>query len=547
MVRACPGSSLADAAHSPLPLPAAPELDEDADGASNTPAAAVAKPQAVANAGLPATVAPMPSARSDPAALAPKRTPYQVAGTVDVAPAKKHFIAPSTNAERSLRSLRAVRRAAVLKAVQLHFVSFTLYDAAGQTPYELLRREMKLRSKQSQARDGDAAVGTQTEEVEEDEQACQAPDDLAAQTKRALTDASASGRTAAALTANTARLNRFLTQASAVIEALCAENALASAGGTGGFGPKSELPLATRSARLALPEPFAGRSPLDVSFSRDASETLIAYGMDASPAPQGKKKEDQALRRACEGGGLLAVWAMHQPSEPWHILRALGLPTCCALATVPCRVAVSGTADGSVQIWDLRESAAKHERVRVGGNSMALRSPTFCSDGGGVGCGHLAPVVAISLAEPPPAAETADPIICSLDGAGRLVVWQVLEGDLSLLSVGDSADAAADGFGYGQAVGGQLRLVQTSVLHTCGPGLSLAPAKGGPLGAGGRAGGAELPARAMCLAALPNDPSKFLVGTDGGRLMLVSRCAKRETPERMTLGCQALARGGGRM
>lgn len=522
MVRACPGSGLAGATRRLLPPCAAPEFDQDEDGAGHPAAAAVSKPQAKASA------AAVPSARSDSATLVPKRAPYQVAGKVDVAPAKKHFIAPTTNAERSLRTLRAVRRAAVLKAVQLHPVSFTLYDAAPQTLYELLRREIKLRSKRSQARDDDAVVGTQTEDVEEDEQACQAPDDLAAQAKRALTDASASGRTAAALTANKARLSRFLTSASAVVEALCAENALASAGGAGGFGPKSELPLATRSARLALLDPFSGRSPLDVSFSRDASETLVAYGLDGSAAPQGKKKEDQALRRACQGGGLLAVWVMHQPSVPWHVLRALGLPTCCALATVPCRVAVAGTADGSVQIWDLREPATRHERVRVGGSRMALRSPTFCSDGGGVGRGHLAPVVALSLSEPQAAAETADLIISSLDGAGRLVVWQVMEGDLSLLSVDESADADAGGFGYGQAVGGRLRLVQTSVVQTCGPALSLAPAKGARGVASGRGGGAGdegLPERALCLAALPSDPSKFLVGTDGGRLLQVSRCA----------------------
>lgn len=292
MVRACPGSGLAGATRRLLPPCAAPEFDQDEDGAGHPAAAAVAKPQAKASA------AAVPSARSDSATLVPKWAPYQ-AGKVDVAPAKKHFIAPTTNAERSLRTLRAVRRAAVLKAVQLHPVSFMLYDAAPQTLYELLRREMKLRSKRSQARDDDAVVGTQTEDVEEDEQACQAPDDLAAQAKRALTDASAFGRTAAALTANKARLSRFLTSASAVVEALCAENALASAGGAGGFGPKSELPLATRSARLALLDPFSGRSPLDVSFSRDAFTVSTAALLHRAKKKRTRRCGGRARGAAC--------------------------------------------------------------------------------------------------------------------------------------------------------------------------------------------------------------------------------------------------------
>ena len=362
------------------------EFDED-DAATGLPLAPAAPAAPAASATAPARSTPA-AGTAGSQALQPKKTAqYEVVGTVDVAPVKKHFIAPTTNAERTLHALKAVRRAALLKTVQLQPVSFTLYDAAPQTAYELMRREMKLRTKAAQTRDDDAEAATQTEEVENDEQKCQVPDDLSAQSKRALNDASESARTASALSANTARLNRFLSSASGVLEALCAENALTSSGGTGGFGPKSELPVATRSATFALPPPLDARPPVDISFAPDAGSVLVAYGMHQGELPRGKKREDVTLRRAAVGGGLLAVWVVHQPSEPWQLLRALGRPTCCVLAAAPFRVALCGTDDGSVQVDKSSIHPATHlylytytytctytHLLRAGGGSLLSRA-----------------------------------------------------------------------------------------------------------------------------------------------------------------------------
>lgn len=439
-------------------------------------------------------------------------------GQVDAIPRKPHFIAPQTQAERSLHSLRVARREALRKAVELQQESFTLYESAPQTPYELMRREIKLRTKSSQTRDDDSGAATQTEEIERDDQACHAPDDLATTARRALQDQSDSARTAATLSANTARLNRFLGAASAVVEALCVENALAGALGDGGLCPHSELPMASRSAELVPPSPFDGRPPVDISFAPGAGGVLVAYGAHPGDKPRGKRREEVALRRAA-AGGILCVWSVHQPAEPREVLRCAGLPTCCAIASAPCRVALAGTAEGAVQLWDLRDSEARHERATLGGAMRALRSAAFSSHGCALNEGHEAPVVALALAPPTAAAEAEDLVATSLDSAGRLLVWQLLEGSLTQLGERLSEEGLPregdglnlDAFAYGQTVGARLRLVRTSAVHVCAP-----PA---------RAVAAVLPATALCLALLPLDPSRCLVGLDNGRLVQVSRYA----------------------
>jgi len=83
----------------------------------------------------------------------------------------------------------------------------------------------------------------------------------------------------------------------------------------------------------------------------------------------------------------------------------------------------------------------------------------------------------------------------------------------------ENGEAAADGFAYGQVVGGKLRLVQTSVIQTC------IPPRGFKQKRGGIALDDMLLARTLCFAPLPSDPSKFLVGMDDGQLRQVSRYA----------------------
>ncbi|EOD28492.1 hypothetical protein EMIHUDRAFT_204378 [Emiliania huxleyi CCMP1516] len=484
------------------------EFEEDEEEEGPAPPSPQRTPTAAA-----ATVKP----ESTRAPLSPHEH-HQVVGQVDAIPRKPHFIAPQTQAERSLHSLRVARREALRKAVELQQESFTLYESAPQTPYELMRREIKLRTKSSQTRDDDSGAATQTEEIERDDQACHAPDDLATTARRALQDQSDSARTAATLSANTARLNRFLGAASAVVEALCVENALAGALGDGGLCPHSELPMASRSAELVPPSPFDGRPPVDISFAPGAGGVLVAYGPHPGDKPRGKRREEVALRRAA-AGGILCVWSVHQPAEPREVLRCAGLPTCCAIASAPCRVALAGTAEGAVQLWDLRDSEARYERATLGGAMRALRSAAFSSHGCALNEGHEAPVVALALAPPTAAAEAEDLVATSLDSAGRLLVWQLLEGSLTQLGERLSEEGLPregdglnlDAFAYGQTVGARLRLVRTSAVHVCAP-----PA---------RAVAAVLPATALCLALLPLDPSRCLVGLDNGRLVQVSRYA----------------------
>jgi len=448
--------------------------------------------------------------------------PPQPKVTVSAVPARPHFIAPVSQAERQAGDMRKKRLEALrpilgwgARAPEMQLrtsMETVLFDQAPVSQYDLCARQMswKLRCKPSQTGEDNLEATTQTEEIESNEQVCQWPEDKGTGNASSLT-ASEGARSASVLSANVARLARFLRSSSAVIETLCAENASEAAYGVGGFEPTSPLPFSSRVAKLRLDPALGTRPSVDVCFTDDATSCLTAYGLPQQPPPT--KKKDDGMRRAA-AGGLLAVWQLYQPAAPSHYLRCVGTPTCCMFCGPKKYLVAAGTAQGAVQLWDTREAASSHDSISLGEESVSLRAPTYVSDSmAGTdavgGLSHNSPIIALSLVTAASSSEdTTDLSVASLDVSGHLVVWLILE----------TQTYEADSTDYGQTVGGRVRLFKSGTVN-----LDSANPRDDPP--------SLLPMRTSCLQFVPGDPSRFLVGSDGGGVLHGSRYNASPQPE----------------
>lgn len=442
-------------------------------------------------------------ARLKQAGVAPATQHLVPAVSADPSPpvARKHLIAPPTAQSRQLSEQKAARLDALQQVLQLRSVDMLLYDAPPLTAYELHTRHQSrhLRAKMTQTHDDDIAVGVQTEPIEAEEQDCQVPDDLGTAGRNTALTASASAQTSSLLSANVARLNRFLRSAGQLMETLCAENVRSA---VSGFSSATALPgVSMRSAALRLPAALGDRELLDVSFASEGDALLAAYGADG--VVEGASKATKPVRRLATGG-LLCVWRLQQTEAPWQLLRCVGLPSCCLLPRKS-YLALGGTLEGGVQLWDLREPSSQHATADVAGEAVALRAPTFCSDAGTGN--HTSPVVA--LCELPTADGADDLSVASLEQHGTVILWMLVE----------VADNETDATDYGQAVGGRVRLFRSGSVPLCGGNYDASATEE----EAARRRQTLLPTRALCLHFCPTEPSRFLVGCDTGRVLHGSR------------------------
>ena len=58
--------------------------------------------------------------------------------------------------------------------------------------------------------------------------------------------------------------------------------------------------------------------------------------------------------------GIYCIWDTAVPSAPSWILSGRGQPTSCCMSASQTFLALGGTEDGTLLLWDLRESTAVH-------------------------------------------------------------------------------------------------------------------------------------------------------------------------------------------
>ena len=106
--------------------------------------------------------------------------------------------------------------------------------------------------------------------------------------------------------------------------------------------------------RRALGPAVAGRRR---PMRRRTTALLAAYSPPAAPLTPSRKRDAAAIRRI-DGAGIVCLWKLHRTSFPWAVLRCAGTPLRVALPSAKPYLAFAGTAEGAVQLWDLREVRA---------------------------------------------------------------------------------------------------------------------------------------------------------------------------------------------
>ena len=450
-------------------------------------------------------------------------------------------IAPLSSTQKALRKRREERSQEIRQKIKLQDASFVIFDSPPLSTYELSRLSVRLRSKASQTRDDDVDADTQTEPIDDNDQACQVPDDMASAGRISLQTKSA--HSAEDAIPNWARFIKFFRKASCLVEKLCIENVLADSGGPSALEGGDTHSLSSRCTKLELPSELGRRGTVDVALCADASTLLAAF----SAPEKSSSMSGNATARRVASGSILASWSLarlctlgsENGATAETILRVLGQVTCCSLVhACNSMIAIAGTAEGSIQVWDLRERQSLHEALTTSCGALSIRTPTYCSDGAPLGSSHVAPVVAICAVGTRRFTHTTGATLVTVDELGNLAVWQIVEGEA--LSVGKAtskgvgeynASTASD---FGQAVRGRIRLIKSAVLSTNTSGRSLP--------------GTVIPdslicKRALCLRPVPSDESRLLLGTDTGDILSISRFGGAPPPIRYSpagLECSAV-------
>ncbi|XP_074477820.1 cytoplasmic dynein 2 intermediate chain 1 isoform X2 [Sebastes fasciatus] len=207
---------------------------------------------------------------------------------------------------------------------------------------------------------------------------------------------------------------------------------------------------------------------------------------------------------------LICIWNIWEPSRPQRVLVYESEVQCCCFSPGKAILVFAGTSVGSVLLWDLRERASDHYRLKIGEDEWTFRQPTFSTDAVMSGSGHFSSVTSVEVV---PSAVAGGPRpevpllaseeessglsfqLASLDEIGVLNFWVVVE-----LPKANEAGSPTD---LGLRPGGKVKLLHSSHLLTAERVSSRDAAKTGPL-------------QTLHLKFLPTDSNHFFIGTNMG-------------------------------
>ncbi|XP_059182754.1 cytoplasmic dynein 2 intermediate chain 1 isoform X2 [Centropristis striata] len=395
------------------------------------------------------------------------------------------------------------RSAELLRLIDLDFsMTASLLDLPPVNEYDMYIRTFGTENtKQAyvQCNEDNADRDIQTEEIEVCEKWTQHPPEHMG----ACGDPNLSQETRnrSELSFDSQRLTAFLRSASQVMVVLLEEDRAERRSLRKPRSQTDTLSFSDGSLQLNTKLPFLYGRPISlVHFSQVQRHTMISVH---SPTTK-----PSAVR--LDSYTIICIWNIWEPSKPQKVLVYESEVQCCCFSPGKATLVFAGTSVGSVVLWDLREHAGDHYRLKIGEQEWTFRQPTFSTDAVMAGSGHFSSVTSVEVV-PSAAAGGLRPEVpllaseeessglsfqlASLDETGVLNFWVVVE-----LPKADEAGSLTD---LGLRPGGKVKLLHSSHLLTAERVSPRDAVKTGPL-------------ETLLLKFLPTDSNHFFIGTNMG-------------------------------
>ncbi|XP_062519649.1 cytoplasmic dynein 2 intermediate chain 1-like isoform X2 [Corticium candelabrum] len=410
----------------------------------------------------------------------------------------------------------------LLNLIELDFIAVDLLDLAPQSEYEVYMKSYgRANTAQAyvQTNEDNMEQDVQTEEIEEvDKWTQHPPEDLRGCGGVTDTEMEFEALTAAShyspLTEDSIRLSKFLQQAAQVCSVLLEEN-IAEVSRAQTLQSKSAYSFSSGFTHLATTASvFAGRHVKSISFSPAQTNLILTT---YSAAPSNDRSND-----LFSGNGVVCVWNLNEPSMPDKVLTCQSLTTCSCFSPNKASLAFGGTEDGSVVVWDLRESIVMHRTYQLGDREWIVRSPTYSTAGISSPDNHHSPICSVCSITSPyhnlnrhhafhlkhDDAAGLSFQVASLDECGQLNIWVVVE-----MTKPDPAGSESD---LGLIPGGRVKLVKsTSISLQPPPRLFSYPVTS---------------IRTFHVQFSPDDPNHFYVATNLGCVLHGVRYGGKAVP-----------------
>ncbi|XP_042366337.1 cytoplasmic dynein 2 intermediate chain 1 [Plectropomus leopardus] len=416
---------------------------------------------------------------------------------IDFVAAKQREVSKKVATKQKKRSTE------LLRLIDLDFsMTVSLLDLPPVNEYDMYIRTFgTANTKQAyvQCNEDNADRDIQTEEIEVCEKWTQHPPEH----NGACGDPNLSqeARDKSELNIDSQRLTAFLRSASQVMAVLLEEDRAERKSLRKLKSQTDTLSFSDGSLQLNTKLPFLyGRSISLVHFSQVQRHTMMSvHSPTAKPS---------AVR--LDSCTIICIWNIWEPSRPQKVLVYESEVQCCCFSPGKAILVFAGTSVGSVVLWDLREHANDHYRLKIGEEEWTLRQPTFSTDAVMAGSCHFSSVTSVEVvpsavagglrSEVPLLASEEESSglsfqLASLDESGVLNFWVVVE-----LPKANEAGSPTD---LGLRPGGKVKLLHSSHLLTAERGSPRDAAKAGPL-------------LTLHLKFLPTDSNHFFICTNMG-------------------------------
>ncbi|XP_054478531.1 cytoplasmic dynein 2 intermediate chain 1 isoform X2 [Anoplopoma fimbria] len=416
---------------------------------------------------------------------------------IDFVAARQREVSKKVSTKQKKRSTE------LLRLIDLDFsMTVSLLDLPPVNEYDMYIRTFgTANTKQAyvQCNEDNADRDIQTEEIEVCEKWTQHPPEH----NGACGDPNLSheARNKSEMSIDSQRLTAFLRSASQVMVVLLEEDRAERKSLRNVRSQKDTLSFSDGSLQLNTNLSFLyGRCISLVHFSQVQRHTMMSVH---SPTT----KPSAVRLDSCT---IICIWNIWEPSRPQKVLVYESEVQCCCFSPGKATLVFAGTSVGSVLLWDLREHASDHYRLKIGEDEWTFRQPTFSTDAVMAGSSHFSSVTSVEVV-PSTAAGGLRPEVpllaseeessglsfqlASLDEMGVLNFWVVVE-----LPKANEAGSPTD---LGLRPGGKVKLLHSAHLLTAERISPRDAAKTGPL-------------QTLLLRFLPTDSNHFFIGTNMG-------------------------------